>query len=93
MSLIDEIRLAQRDAGEQACIRNLEQLGLIPKAPPIVTISLAELEALRADLTEAASTLRRYETLHRAKGTAESSEKADVNAALAARFEATIAKP
>ncbi len=48
--------------------------------------------ALIADLTEAATTLRRYETLHRAKGTAESTEKAEVNAALATRFEATIAK-
>lgn len=44
------------------------------------------------DLREAATTLRRYESLHRAKGTAESTAKADVNAALAARFEATIAK-
>lgn len=49
-------------------------------------------DALLADLQEAASTLRRYETLHRAKGTDESSAKADVNAGLAARFEATIAK-
>ena len=52
----------------------------------------AEIAQLTADLTEVASTLRRYEKLHRAKGTAESTEKAEVNAALAARFEATIAK-
>lgn len=44
------------------------------------------------DLEEAAATLRRYETLHRAKNTEESTIKADVNADLAARFEATIAK-
>lgn len=44
-----------------------------------------------ADLREAASTLRRYETLHRAKNTDESTAKAEVNAALAERFEATIA--
>lgn len=44
------------------------------------------------DLREAAATLRRYEVLHRAKGTAESDAKAEVNAALATRFEATIAK-
>jgi hypothetical protein len=49
-------------------------------------------DELMADLQEAASTLRRYETLHRAKGTDESNAKADVNAGLAARFEATIAK-
>lgn len=49
-------------------------------------------EALLADLTEAAVTLRRYEALHRAKGTDESMAKAEVNAALASRFEATIAK-
>lgn len=47
--------------------------------------------ALLQDLTEAAAQLRKYETLHRAKGTPDSLEKADVNAALAARFEATIA--
>ena len=47
---------------------------------------------LRADLIEAAATLRRYETQHRAKGTAESTVKAEVNAALANRFEATIDK-
>jgi hypothetical protein len=44
------------------------------------------------DLTEAAATLRRYESLHRAKGSDESTAKAEVNAALASRFEATIAK-
>lgn len=43
---------------------------------------------LLADLIDAAAQLRKYETLHRAKGHL---EKADVNAALAARFEATIA--
>lgn len=47
---------------------------------------------LLADLQEAAATLRRYEALHRAKGTDDSTAKAEVNAALAARFEATIAK-
>lgn len=47
---------------------------------------------LLADLREAVATLRRYEALHRAKGTDDSTAKAEVNAALAARFEATIAK-
>lgn len=46
---------------------------------------------LLADLTDAAAQLRKYETLHRAKNTPDSLEKAEVNAALAARFEATIA--
>lgn len=44
------------------------------------------------DLIEAAATLRRYEVLHRAKGTDESTAKAEVNAELAGRFESTIAK-
>ena len=47
---------------------------------------------LLADLREAAATLRRYEALHRAKNTEDSLAKAEVNAALAARLEATIAK-
>lgn len=46
---------------------------------------------LRADLEVAAQTLRRYEQHHRAKGTPESLEKAQVNADLAARFEVTLA--
>ena len=47
---------------------------------------------LVADLQLAATTLRRYEVYHRAKNTEESLEKAEVNAKLAAQFEATIAK-
>lgn len=47
--------------------------------------------ALISDLSEAASTLRRYEKAHRAKGTDESTAKAEVNAILAERFEATLA--
>lgn len=53
---------------------------------------IATVPELFDDLIEAAATLRRYETLHRAKNTEESTAKAEVNAALAARFEATIAK-
>lgn len=49
---------------------------------------IAQAPNLLADLIDAAAQLRKYETLHRAKGHL---EKADVNAALAARFEATIA--
>ena len=47
---------------------------------------------LLADLIVAAAQLRTYETLHRAKNTEESTAKADVNSALAARLEATIAR-
>lgn len=53
---------------------------------------IAAVPDLLADLREAAATLRRYETLHRAKGNDDSTAKAEVNAALASRFEATIAK-
>jgi hypothetical protein len=49
-------------------------------------------DELLADLRDAAATLRRYEALHLAKGTADSTEKALVNAALAGQFEVTIAK-
>lgn len=47
---------------------------------------------LLADLVDAAAQLRTYEALHRAKNTEESKAKAEVNAALAARFEVTIAR-
>lgn len=47
---------------------------------------------LLEDLIDAAAQLRTYEALHRAKGTEESTTKAEVNAALASRFEATIAR-
>jgi len=52
----------------------------------------SERDELLVDLREAAATLRRYERLHRDKGTDESTAKAEVNAGLAARFEQTIAK-
>ncbi len=50
------------------------------------------LAELVADLTLAAQTLRRYEKLHREKGTEDSLAKAEVNAKLATRFEATLSK-
>jgi hypothetical protein len=53
---------------------------------------IAAAPCMLADLREAAATLRRYEELHRAKGTDDSTAKAEVNDALATRFEATIAK-
>ena len=58
----------------------------------------AAAESMLADLSVAATTLRRYEALHRAKAEAASAcaaidslKKAEANAELAARFEATIA--
>lgn len=50
---------------------------------------IAAAPELLADLQQAAQILRKYEALHMAKA---SYDKAEVNAALAARFEATIAK-
>lgn len=47
--------------------------------------------ALVEALQEATETLRRYEAYHRAKGTDESTAKAEVNSALAAKFEAVLA--
>ncbi|WP_099431075.1 hypothetical protein [Pseudomonas mosselii] len=52
---------------------------------------IAQAPNLLADLVEAVAQLRKYETLHRAKGTAESLAKAEVNVELASRFEQTIA--
>jgi hypothetical protein len=53
---------------------------------------IAESPALLRDLLEAAKTLRKYEALHRAKGTTESDVKAAANAEMAQRFEQTIAR-
>lgn len=76
----EENLFIQNIDGYFAC-QNPDDAKLISAAPELL-----------ADLQEAAATLRRYETLHRAKGTDESAAKAEVNAALASRFEATIAK-
>lgn len=51
---------------------------------------IAAAPMLLADLSEAAAQLRKYEALHRAKGTEDSLAKAEVNADLASRFEQTI---
>lgn len=53
-------------------------------------LAAARVVDLIDDLRTAATTLRRYEALHRAKGTEDSLAKAKVNEALAARFEATL---
>ena len=42
MSTLDEIRIAQRNAGEQLVIANLERLGLVAKTAP----TLEELRAI-----------------------------------------------
>lgn len=47
---------------------------------------------LLSDLHNAAVLLRRYEALHRAKGTGDSTAKAEVNAGWASRFESTVAR-
>lgn len=53
---------------------------------------IAAAPLLLAGLVDAAAQLRKYETLHRAKGTADSLTKAEANADLAYRFEQTIAQ-
>lgn len=55
-------------------------------------ILMAAAPELLEALQQAAATFRKYEVLHRAKGTPDSEAKAVANAALAARFEKTIAK-
>lgn len=55
-------------------------------------ILAASNKALFDDLEVAANTLRRYEALHRDKNTEDSLKKAEVNAELASRFEATLAQ-
>lgn len=57
-----------------------------------VNMLAASNKVLFDDLVVAAKQLRYYEEQHRAKGTEESTRKAEVNAELAARFEATIAQ-
>lgn len=53
---------------------------------------IASAPDLYADLKTATAQLRKYEELHRAKGTEDSLAKAEVNAELASRFEVTLAK-
>jgi multidrug efflux pump subunit AcrA (membrane-fusion protein) len=50
-------------------------------------------DLLRQLLKESAETFRRYETLHRAKNTPESTQKAEVNHDIARRIEAVLAVP
>lgn len=66
-------------------------LGNSPRAQMANAQLIAAAPRLLDDLVDAAAQLRKYETLHRAKGTADSLAKAEVNAELASRFEQTIA--
>ena len=76
----EENLFIQNVDGYFAC-QNPDDAKLIAAAPDLLN-----------DLIDAAAQLRAYEILHRAKGTDDSTAKAEVNAALASRFEATIAK-
>jgi predicted small metal-binding protein len=49
-------------------------------------------EQIEEQLVELIKVVIRYEALHRAKGTADSEAKEEINAELATRFEATLAK-
>lgn len=87
---------------EPTTIEDLAELSKSHQVPPGIASRLLASRAnkklaeqrdwLLVDLGVAAYTLRRYEKLHRAKNTDESTAKAEVNAELATRFEATIAK-
>ncbi|WP_143496102.1 hypothetical protein [Pseudomonas sp. DrBHI1] len=73
-------------------LRAVAQMGGLAQRLPVISGLMAQRTELLADLIDAAAQLRAYEILHRAKGTADSLAKAEVNANLAARFEQTIAK-
>jgi len=73
------IRLSDHEAVREALEVRIAELAL-------------DAVGLLDNLIEAAKVLRKYEALHRAKGTADSEAKAEINAELATRFEATIAK-
>ena len=64
--------------------------GNSPRAQMANAQLIAAAPLLLRDLIEAAAQLRKYEALHRAKSTADSLAKAEVNAELASRFEQTI---
>lgn len=76
---------AIRDFVKQRLLENWinprEKTDLIATAPELYN-----------DLRAAVAQLRKYEALHRAKNTADSTAKADVNAQLACQFERTLAK-
>lgn len=51
MSMLDDVRIAQRNAGEAAVIANLERLGLVPKTATSLELMTTQsnelLEALK----------------------------------------------
>lgn len=81
-----EAMAANRDAGFWSQVLAVSTIRMIVQRD-------AAIISLRTDLEEAARTLRRYEALHRAKNTPDSLAKAEVNAALASRFERTLTSP
>lgn len=46
MSMLDDVRIAQRDAGEAAVIANLERLGLVPKTASPLELMTAQRDDL-----------------------------------------------
>lgn len=67
MSLLDEIQFAQRNAGEQAVIANLQRQGLLPAEPPpmypqgIINKLEGEATVLRGLLLECTSVIAEIE--------------------------------
>jgi hypothetical protein len=63
MTLLDQIYIAQRDAGEAACIANLQRFGLIPAPTPAddlqatITRLQGEAKVMRSLLTECAGVI------------------------------------
>lgn len=51
MSILDDIRIAQRNAGEEACIANLARLGLVPEPEPSPKAAVAHVLGGAAPLT------------------------------------------
>ena len=50
MNTLDQIRIAQRDAGEAACIASLEKMGLTPKKPTPLELLTQECDKLKAEI-------------------------------------------
>lgn len=66
MNLLDEIRSAQIRAGEDAVIRNLERLGLVPPAPEPERFFPFEFEVWQGDEMVASSSGLRDDALREA---------------------------
>ena len=57
MNTLDQIKIAQRDAGEAACIANLEKMGLVTKEPTPLELMTQERDKLKLEIA-------RYTRLH-----------------------------